>query len=206
LGGQFVRFIHGFLISTGIYSNNLNKHKKQLEILNTKILTDVEYLKDDINQILNNEAREIESENYKVDPEKLLSTLSFESVKIKDIIKKNGNLVFYFGDNYCEDCYRQMIELISNYISKTGTNNIVIMAEYANPRSIKYLLKDFDIKTDIFVVPGGLDIPARSGKKAFFFVIDGTYLVRHVYIPYKKYLDNFETFLIAVDTYLGQNQ
>jgi hypothetical protein len=185
-------------------SNFLLRRKNMLFDVSIRAKTgEIEFLKEDIAEILNNEELEIESESFPVNPGILLLTINNDSVLLKDIIKNSGKLVFYYSDQYCDLCYRELLKVLNNYIIKSGSGNIIVLAEIEDPRSSYYLLKNNDIKTDIYLITKDIGFPAQAGKKPFFFMIDKSFSAKYVYIPYKKYLKNVETYISTIDKFLN---
>lgn len=123
-----------------------------------------------------------------------LLTTRGEHILLKDLIKGQGKIVFYFGDQYCELCYQEILDLINNYLKETQTENIIVFAEYSNYRNLRYFLSNYNIQTEVYYISENLMLPAQTGKNPFFFIIDSNFKVQLVYIPNKKYLSKLNNY------------
>jgi hypothetical protein len=169
-----------------INSYFLKKRIVQTNFKNKDILNEILFLNEDISQILNNEELAIQSEHSFVNPNKLVYTTKNDSVYLKDIVIKRGKLVFYYSDQYCDICYKNLLKHINNYIIFSGTKNIIVIAEYENLRNFYYFLKDNKIYAKIYLTNKGLEFPAQIGKQPFFFMLDESFKAKYVYVPHKK--------------------
>jgi hypothetical protein len=188
-----------------VFNNRLLKRKNiSADVKNINITGEMGFLKDDISQILINEDLAFKSLHFTVNPKTMLITNLNDSLHLEDIIKNDGKLVFYYGDQYCELCYKELINLINKYINKTGTKNIIVLAEYENARNLYFFLKNNEIKTDVYFLPKGIDLPVQKEKKPFFFMLDNSFKTNFVYVPHKQYLNHIDNYFGAMDRYLNE--
>jgi hypothetical protein len=169
-----------------------------------KIVSENEFLNDDISQILDNEELTIKFDNFTLNPNLLLYTTKNDTVVINDLLTKRGKLVFYYSDQYCDMCYKNLLKQVNNFITYSGTKNIIVLAEYKNLRDFHYFLKDNEIKAEIYLISVNIGFPDQTIKQPFFFMIDQSLKVKYFYAPYKKYLRNVNKYLSIVDDYLNK--
>jgi hypothetical protein len=162
-----------------------------------------DFLREDIDLLLTNELWALKSDQTPIDPEYLLKNMQKITVRMKDIID-TGKLFFYFGEHNCQLCYQEIIEILNKYIEKSGTQNIIVIAEFDNLRNLQYFIKNTKIDAPIYYIQKNVDIVAINAEQPFFFVLDKSFRANFVFIPDKKYNENIEPYLFCVDKFLEE--
>jgi hypothetical protein len=142
------------------------------------------------------------SEYSVIDPLTQLITIRNDTVLLKELVRKKGKLILYYSEQYCDICYKNLLRHINDYITNTGTKNIIILAEYENPRNFNYFINHNEIRAKIYLTHKGIIFPSQKGNQPFFFMLDNSFLAKYVNVPNKKYLKNIDLYLRTVDEYI----
>ncbi|MCX6327678.1 MAG: hypothetical protein NT144_13660 [Bacteroidia bacterium] len=188
-----------FLLFMAVSCYFLKRKVALISFNNETISKEVGYLNEDISQILENGKLMIQSEYSAIDPLTLLITTRNDTICLKDLVTKKGKLILFYNEQYCDLCFKNLLQHVNDYIANTGTQNLILIAKYENQRAFNYFIKHNDIKAEIYLSHNELDF---SGNQPFFFMLDNSFLAKYVNVPNKKYLNNIDLYLRTVDEYI----
>lgn len=190
-------------ISANIYLSVfvIPRHSRHI----VKLKRELAFKQSDIDQLLSNQILMIKSAEIRLDHklEFAIPTFSESSRKVSaDSVVGNGKLFFYFDEQYCLLCYKEIISKINQHVVQYGTDNIAIIANFSNMRNLLFFLKNTEVKVPVYYVTNSININATNANQPFFFFLDKSFLPRFVYIPDKKYNDDVSDYISFIDDYL----
>lgn len=171
----------------------------------------IKFLNEDIDLLLMNQMWMLKSEQTEINPELTLKILNPSNplqnklVKIREVTGE-GKLFFYFGEHDCLLCYQEIINILNEYINKSNSKNIVIIADFENLRNLHFFSKNTKIMTSIYYITKSIDLPAIKARQPFFFSLDKSFKTKFLFVPDKKYNKNIETYLLFVDNTLNHKK
>jgi len=106
---------------------------------------------------------------------------SGNDVNLQDYVKTGSKLVFRFTEMDCRPCVDQEISRIKDLSTKIGHKNLLILADYENPRGLKIFVKQNGILCTVLNC-ASLEIPIDSGDVSpYAFVLNRNLIANHIY-------------------------
>lgn len=143
---------------------------------------------------------------YDVDQFSQFDTLQFisdnqfinKNIKLKDIngdfttlekaVGNSTKLVFRYSELDCNTCYQKVLNDLTALINSIGANNIMIITSYYNQRELYNFMKANNINQNVYNIgANNLGLAVEKYDIPFLFILDKTYRVKLLFIPYKRY-------------------
>ncbi|WP_172918608.1 hypothetical protein [Capnocytophaga canis] len=127
---------------------------------------------------------------------------SNNQVPLKNYFNKDKKylLVSRFSESNCESCVNHSIKMAKSKLNEVGHKNVLFLGAYRNNKIFNNLKPLYEIDTLKVANIGSLTIPAENSGYPYYFVIDSTLKVQHLFFPDKgspqmdeKYLDFIKT-------------
>ncbi|WP_111310029.1 hypothetical protein [Confluentibacter sediminis] len=128
-----------------------------------------------------------------------LSKSKSESIAFKSIIGEKNRLVYRISDDVCSICFDQVIEELKKFYDKKDIEDIIILVPLDRMRELKSYFDELKCNIPFYGISKnglGLGIDQYS---PFFFYIDKSMLVKHVFIPAKAEIESTQIYLEVMD-------
>jgi len=142
----------------------------------------------------NNQIEHYYSDYIKLGKNIILTTENNKKIRLASIINK-PTLVLRYSEFVCQSCVDNQIELLKKFGEETGEQNVLIISTYDEIRNLIIFKRANQLNMDIYNIEK-LKIPLDSENIPYYFVIDESFTIKHVFIPNngivsltEKYLD-----------------
>jgi len=177
------------LVALGVITGVLYvKNTKQEEL--TQVYLNELNQKNKTNSLLMDEVKLFENalyQNYNADSlcfdNKQCTTSELKNTTLGDVFNSK-RVVFRFSNNDCMDCVYQTLELVDSLSNRIGKDNIVVVAEGYDDRSLLAFGEGNNIKPLLINEPEGL-FKGKLLKSPVFFIVDDYLKTSHYFTPDK---------------------
>jgi hypothetical protein len=153
-----------FSVSTVLYK--MHKRKEHVIAEKSKIVNEK------YNNLQNKYFHEIEDNSHPINPEMRISSISEDTLLIKDISSENPKLIFYFSGLTCKSCIETELLRLKEKVKNIGAENIVLLAAYENVRSLFLLCKENGVNYPSFIIhENSFDLNADQQQLPYYFIL-----------------------------------
>jgi hypothetical protein len=166
----------------------------QILYLTTKEKLDIK--NEQMNVIKENVYNSLLINNIKLSPKIIIRDENGNKYKIEDILTVGKEkLIFRFHESYCSPCIKKYISRIKKCVDKSGNNNVIILAAFSNPITLKEKFDVSGIKTFFYDEKIlGFD----SNEIPYLYTIDKSLISCNGFIPNEDDLDFMEKFTLNI--------
>lgn len=130
----------------------------------------------------------MKNEGLKISPNFILEKENSECVKLSELLSDEPTLIFRYSDLNCNTCVEAEFKNINQYLDKTNSNRLVILADYKNEDDLFRFKRLNQVEMPIYNSKNNkLNLPVEGLNTPYFFIIDSTLVVRSLFIPNKAY-------------------
>jgi len=116
-------------------------------------------------------------------------------------IAENIKLIYYAPENACNPCYEDITNQFGNILNKIGKENFFIIVSEKRYRDIKVYFKDKNINIPVFYIKNKDLLPeVLEGNVPYFFLLDASLKIKHLFIPDKNNQDYLADYIRIVGT------
>lgn len=138
-----------------------------------------------LNIVIDNQKRQLRNNGEKVN-DILCYSVSGDTIKLSELLKKQELVILYGGSNYCNSCIDYHIQTINKLKQSELTQiNIVLMFKDINQRDLRIIKETNNLHFPLYSISSNLSLALEEEDEPVFLVIQPDLLVVNTFYPIK---------------------
>ncbi len=145
--------------------------------------------------------------DYQIMDNIYLTDIEGDSIQISQLLE-TPKFVYRFSCQSCFTCVEEDLKQIIQFGDIIGYQNIIIIADYENVRSLASIKNKYNIKSPIYIYKNRINLmveaESESERATFYFIIDSTLCVKLVFLS-ESYTEFENLYLKRIEQYFLKN-
>ena len=143
----------------------------------------------------------LESEGLQLDRNLFLISETFDTLKLKDLVKSQQILIFRYTELNCDDCVNSQVKNIVELINIYKIDQIAFFTNYEEALHLSNFKRLNQLQIKIYKIKN-LGINIENLNTPYFFLLNKDCKIEHVYIPDKNNNELTQSFFKLISSEL----
>lgn len=121
-----------------------------------------------------------------------------KKMNIKEVIGNTNITVFRITEHACDICYDYIMKQIKSFSKGLDPKQVLILVEVKKLREYRSFFKEQNTNVTVYGLEHKLDLLLEDSYAPYFFIVDSTLTIKHLFIPGKEQTEITNKYLLTV--------